>query len=147
MNDRIWKEERETLGFGRDRKVQWARRTFISAVNDRIWKEEGEALGFGRDRKVQWARRTFTSYARLRAGKGSLRVWQADTGGGADNLCRRCGLAEESGDHLGFSTAPPDNLRPLGNLKGEEGRRFWKTFEDVEMGEERSDWGLEDSGG
>ena len=41
----------------------------------------------------------------------------------------------ESGDHLVFSTAPPENLRPLENFKGEEGRRFWKTFEDVGMGD------------
>ena len=57
--------------------------------------------------------------------------------------CRRCKTtAEETGDHLVFDCTAI--TRPKGVFKGEAGRRTWRTWEDIDIGNWTEVW---DKGG
>ena len=70
-----------------------------------LWKGiravERSVVGCGMGRVAKWGRRAVSRYAQLRTKKGDLGVLRERLGRGG-GLCRLCGSAPESGDHLVF---------------------------------------------
>ena len=71
--------------------------------------EETAVIG----RAMKWRRQAVTNYCRLRAGKG-IEIGQVE-----DARCPRCGLEEETPDHIVF------RCRKVRRVKDEKGRREW----------------------
>ena len=87
--------------------------------------------GFGQGKKIGWGRKAFTNYTRLPTGKGNLSTWIATIDGDSiSTSCRRCKTT--AGDHLVFDCTTI--IRPKGVFKGEAGRRTWRTWEDIDIG-------------
>ena len=70
-----------------------------------LWRvvraRDRSVVGCGSGRVVRWGRRAVSRYTQARANKGDLGVRRERLGRGG-GLCRLCGSAPESGDHLVF---------------------------------------------
>ena len=95
---------------------QWARqrkRQYLEATGE--GSKEIAVIG----RIMKWRRQAVTNYCRLWAGKGMGRWWCERIGQVEDAKCPRCGLDDETPDHIVF------RCTEIKRVKDEKDRREW----------------------
>ena len=89
---------------------QWAKRRKKEYL-------EGTQDGVVIERAMDWSRKAATNYCRLWGGKGLGNWWENKVGRGVDATCPRCGLEEDTPDHIVF------RCRKVERVKDKEGRK------------------------
>ena len=73
----------------------------VRALWKRVHAAERSVVGCGMGRVAKWGRQAISRYAQLHSNKGDLGAWRDRIGRGGV-LCRLCGAAPETGNHLVF---------------------------------------------
>ena len=99
-----------------------------------MWKDTRkvarEVPGFGMGKLVKWDRHSLTNYTHLRTNKGHFNQWRHKIKRAPSAMCRFCGVAEETGDHITFYCVGVD--RPSIPDESGNGVRVWKDWVDLE---------------
>jgi len=80
---------------------------------------------------TDWDRKTATTYTHLRTNRGNLMVWRKMIGKAEDDTCRKCGMGQETGDHVVFECGGWEELRVSRDIGGTN--RKWQTWEDLDL--------------
>lgn len=84
---------------------------------------------------VLWSRRAVLRYTQLRVGRGDVGEWRQVIGA-QGNLCRLCGVEEETGVHLAFGCEESYGLWPWNwtSLEELDDRKKWRYTVEGEGG-------------
>ena len=92
-------------------------------IRGRGWAATGPGMGW----VVQWSRRAVLRYTQLQVGRGDVGEWWQVIGA-QGNLCRLCGVEEETGVHLAFGYEESYGLWPWlwTSLEELDDRKKWR---------------------